>query len=152
MSFVLTTIGLLLLVISLAGIALGLYMAAARRTRSRGRLFAILWVPALAASTGVLMRDVVTFTVGLLCFLIAGTVFALQGDVPNDTPADRKADLAANRFLVAGTVFALQGDKPYEPPASTKIDLARGPAGTRSLASEKTTKENETRGQGRVAS
>ena len=122
MSFVLSAIGLVLLVISLAGIALGLYMAVDKRTRSRGRLFAVLWVPALAASSGVLMRDVVTFTVGLLC------------------------------FLVAGTVFALQGDKPYEPQASTGRDLARGPAGTRSLASEETTKENETRGQGRVAS
>ena len=122
MSFVLTAIGLLLLVISLAGIALGLYMAADRGTRSRGRLFAVLWVPALAASSGVLMRDVVTFTVGLLC------------------------------FLVAGTVFALQGDEPYEPPARTKKYLARGPAGTRLLESEKTTRENEPRGQGRVAS
>jgi hypothetical protein len=77
-SFILTAIGLLLLVISLAGVALGLYMAADKRTRSRGRLFAVLWVPAVAASTGVLMRDIVTFTVGLLCFLVAGTVFALS--------------------------------------------------------------------------
>src|SRR4051812_41777997 len=114
MSFVLTAIGLLLLVISISGIALGLYMAAGNRTRSRGRLFAILWVPALAASSGVMMRDIVTFTVGLLCFLIAGTVFALQDDKP---PANR--------------------------------DLARRPAENRLLASEKTTKENETRGQRR---
>ena len=77
-SFILTAIGLLLLVISLAGVALGLYMAADKRTRSRCRLFAALWVPAVAASTGVLMRDIVTFTVGLLCFLVAGTVFALS--------------------------------------------------------------------------
>jgi hypothetical protein len=118
-NFILTAIGLILLVISLSGIALGLYMAADKRTRSRGRLFAVLWVPALAASTGVLMRDIVTFTVGLLCFLVAGIVFALQGD---------------------------------EPPADTKADLARGPAGHRLLDSEKTTKENETRGHGRVAS
>ena len=40
MSFVLSVIGFLLLVISLAGVALGLYMAADRRTRRRGRLFA----------------------------------------------------------------------------------------------------------------
>ena len=122
MSFVLTVIGSLLLVISLAGVGLGLYMAADRRTRSRGKLFAILWVPAVAASSGVLTRDIVTFTVGLLC------------------------------FLVAGTVFALQGDEPYEPPAGDKADLARGTAGDRLLDSEKTTKENEIRGQGRVAS
>lgn len=121
-SFILTVIGLLSLAISVGGVALGLYMAADKRTRSRGRLFAVLWVPALAASTGVLMRDIVTFTVGLLCFLVAGTVFVLQGDVPNQPPADRKTDPAG------------------------------GPAGTRLLDSEKTTKENEIRGQGRVAS
>jgi hypothetical protein len=121
-SFILTVIGLLLLATSVSGVALGLYMATDKRTRNRGRLFAVLWVPAVAASTGLLMRDIVTFTVGLLCFLVAGTVFALQGDVPNEPPADRKTDLAG------------------------------GPAGTRLLDSEKTTKENETRGQGRVAS
>lgn len=122
MGFVLIVIGFLLLGISLAGVTLGLYMAADRGTRRRGRLFAVLWVPAVAASSGVIVHDVVTFTVGLLC------------------------------FLVAGTVFALQGDKPYEPPADTKADLARGPARNRFLDSEKTTKENKTRSQGKVAS
>jgi hypothetical protein len=121
-NFLLTIIGFLLLVISLAGVALGLYMAAVSRTHRRGRLFALLWVPVVAASSGVIMHDVVTFTVGLLC------------------------------FLVAGTVFALQGETPYEPPAGRKADLATGPSGNRFLDSEKTTKENETRGQGRVAS
>jgi hypothetical protein len=119
--YTLTFIGLVLLVVSLAGVALGIYMAAGSGTRSRGRLFALLWVPALAASTGVLMRDIVTFTVGLLCFLVAGTVFVLQGDVPDKPPA-------------------------------RETDPARGPAGSRLLDSEKTTKENEIRGQGRVAS
>jgi hypothetical protein len=121
-SLLLTAIGLLSLVISLAGVALGLYMATDRRTRRRGQLFAILWVPALAASSGILMRDVVTFTVGLICLLLAGSVFVLQGDVPSEPPAGRKAD------------------------------MARGPAGNRLLGSERTTKENEARGQGRVAS
>ena len=122
MGFILTAIGLLLLVISLAGAALGLYMAAERRTRERGLLFAALWVPGLAAASGALMRDVVTFAVGLLC------------------------------FLVAGAVFVLRGDEPYKPPASTKRDPARGSAGKRLLDSEKTTQENEARGSGRVAS
>src|SRR5215213_8439730 len=60
-SLVLTAIGLLLLVISFAGVALGLYMAADMRTRRRGQLVTMLWVPAMAASSGILMRDVVTF-------------------------------------------------------------------------------------------
>jgi membrane protein implicated in regulation of membrane protease activity len=121
-NFVLLVIGSLLLVISLAGVALGFYMAADVRTRRRGRLFAILWVPAVAASSGILMRDVLTFTVGLVC------------------------------FLIAGAVFALQGDKSYEQSEGRKADLARGRAGNRLLDSEKITKENETRGEGRVAS
>jgi len=122
MSFVLTVIGFFLLVISLAGVTLGLYMAADKSTRRRGRLFAILWVPAVAASSGVMMHDVVTFAMGLLCFLVAGTVFVLQGDQPQDPIVDRKADLAS------------------------------GPARNRFLDSERPTKENETRGEGRVAS
>ena len=68
------------------------------------------------------MHDAVTFTVGLFC------------------------------FLIAGTVFVLQGDQPYEPPADTRTDLAGDPAGDRFLASEKTTKENKMRSRGRVAS
>ena len=121
-SLVLTAIGLLLLMISFAGVALGLYMAADMRTRRRGQLVTMLWVPAMAASSGILMRDVVTFAVGLICFLVAGTVFVQQGNMPG------------------------------EPPASRRADLARGPAGSRFLDSEKSTKESEARGQGRVAS
>ncbi len=126
MNSFLIAIGLLLLAISLAGVAIGLYMAADKRTRKRGRLFAILWVPALAASSGVLMRDIVTFTVGLLCFLIAGAVFVLEGDRSSGLSEDGKRD------------------------------LARGPAGDSLLDAEKPTKENEVQGKaedpGKVAS
>ena len=79
MSFLLTAIGTLLLLASLAGTAFGVYMAADTRTREAGKLFAIWWVPAAAAASGVLMRDVVTFVVGTLCFLVAGAVFTFEG-------------------------------------------------------------------------
>ena len=121
---VLTVIGFLLLGISLSGVALGLYMAADRTTRRRGRLFAVLWVPAVAASSGVIVHDVVTFTVGLLCFLIAAFVFVLGGDSTSELSAEEKRD------------------------------LARGSARNRLLDSEQPTKENErnrTRGSDRVA-
>jgi hypothetical protein len=77
-SFILTTIGLLLLVVALAGVALGIYMAVDPRTRESGGLFAIWWVPILAAASGVLMRDIVTFAVGILCFVVAGAGVVLQ--------------------------------------------------------------------------
>jgi hypothetical protein len=79
MGFVLTAIGTLLLVASLAGVAFGAYMAADPQTRESGKLFAIWWVPAVAAACGVLMRDIVTFSVGVLCFLVAGAVFSFEG-------------------------------------------------------------------------
>ncbi len=122
MGFVLTAIGLLLLVAALAGIALGIYMAVEPKTRESGRLFAIWWVPVLAAASGVLMRDVVTFTVGIVCFLVAGAVMLFEDSRP------RKAQVRG------------------------KADLARGPEGDIRLASEKTTKENRTRNSGRAAS
>jgi hypothetical protein len=78
--FILTAIGTLLLLVSLGGIAFGAFMAADSTTREAGRLFVIWWVPAVAAASGVLMRDVVTFTVGILCFLVAGAVFTLDGE------------------------------------------------------------------------
>ena len=79
MSSILTAIGTLLLLASLAGTTFGVYMAADTRTREAGKLFAIWWVPAAAAASGVLMRDGVTFVVGTLCFLVAGAVFTFEG-------------------------------------------------------------------------
>ena len=78
MSPILTAIGILLLLTSVAGVTFGVYMAADNKTREAGKLFAIWWVPAVAAASGVLMRDVVTFTVGTLCFLVAGAVFTFE--------------------------------------------------------------------------
>ena len=122
MSFILTAIGLLLLVVAIAGVALGIYMAVDPRTRESGGLFAIWWVPVLAAASGVLMRDIVTFSVGVVCFVIAGAGIVLQ---------DGRLRKAQDR---------------------DEGNVARGPGGGRRLASENTTKENRTRGSGRAAS
>ncbi len=122
MGIISTVIGLLLLGAALAGIGLGIYMAVEPKTRASGKLFAIWWVPVLAAASGVLMRDVVTFTVGIACFVIAGAVFVLEDD------RSRKAAVRRGG------------------------DLARGPEGDRRLDSEKTTRENRARDSGRAAS
>ena len=122
MSFILTAIGFLLLVAALAGIGIGIYMAVEPKTRASGKLFAIWWVPGLAAASGVLMRDVVTFTVGLICFSIAGAVMVFE---------DRR---------------------PPKSHVRGKGDLSRGPEGDRRLDSEKTTRENRARDSGRAAS
>ena len=79
MGFFLTLLGILALLFSLAGIGLGLYMATNPNTGELGRLFAIWWVPGVAAASGILMRDLVTFVVGLGCFLVAGVVFVSTG-------------------------------------------------------------------------
>ncbi len=91
MGFILTAIGTLLLLLSVAGISFGAFMAADPKTRGPGRLFALWWVPAVAAASGVLMRDVVTFAVGLLCFLVAGAVFILEGGSTRRPSARRRA-------------------------------------------------------------
>jgi hypothetical protein len=78
MGFVLSAIGALLLLASLSGVAFGAYMAVDPKTRESGKLFAVWWVPAAAAALGVLMRDVVSFAIGVLCFLVAGAVFTYE--------------------------------------------------------------------------
>jgi hypothetical protein len=78
-SFVLTVIGVLLLLLCLAGIALGVYMASEAKNREAGVLFAICWVSGAAGAAGMAMRDWVTFLVGMVCFLVAGAVFVLFG-------------------------------------------------------------------------
>jgi len=76
--FILSVIGTLLLLAALVGVVFGVYMAVDPKTREPGKLFAVWWVPAVAAASGVLMRDVVTFAVGTLCFLVAGAVFTFD--------------------------------------------------------------------------
>ena len=105
-----------MLLISLSAIGLGLFMATEPRTREPGRYFALWWVPAAAAATGVIMRDGVTFLVGLLCFLVAGAVFAFEGR--RSGPASRLGD-SPEKARTGG---------------DTRIDITR--------ASERTTKEN----------
>ena len=78
MSFLLTVVGVLLLLLSLAGVALGSFMVADRRTREPGLYFALWWTPAVAAAGGILMGDPATFTIGALCFVVAGAAFALE--------------------------------------------------------------------------
>ena len=89
MSSILTAFGTVLLVASLAGVAFGAYMALDPKTREQGKLFAIWWVAAVAASSGVLMRDVVTLVVGFFCFLVAGAAFTLE-DGLSRKPAVRR--------------------------------------------------------------
>jgi hypothetical protein len=122
MGIILTAIGLLLLVVALAGIGLGIYMAVEPKTRASGKLFAVWWVPVLAAASGVLMRDFVTFIVGIIC------------------------------FVIAGAVFVLEDDRSRKPAVRGGGGLARGPEGDRRLDSEKTTRENRIRDSGRAAS
>ncbi len=79
MGFLLTLLGILLLLLALAGIAFGVYMTTNPNTKELGLLFALWWVPAAASASGILMRDLVTFVVGLGCFLVAGVVFLTMG-------------------------------------------------------------------------
>jgi hypothetical protein len=78
LTLLLVVIGLLLLLSSLAGVAFGVFMALDDRTREQGVFFAIWWVPAVAASLGVMLRDPVSFAIGALCFVIAGAALALE--------------------------------------------------------------------------
>lgn len=88
MSLILTLIGVLLLLASVLAVAFGLYMATHPGTRETGKLFALWWVPGVAAAAGVFMRDPVTFVVGLACFAVGGAMFLLWGG--DGKPASRR--------------------------------------------------------------
>ncbi len=82
-SFVLIAIGVALLIVCLAGVGLGVYMALDGKNGEAGVLFALCWVSGAAAAAGVVMRDGVTVLIGALCFLVAGSVFVLFGGAQN---------------------------------------------------------------------
>lgn len=77
MALLLTTLGLVLLALSLAGITLGVFIALDARTRESGTFFALWWVSAAACAGGILMRDWVTFAIGAFCFAVAGVALTL---------------------------------------------------------------------------
>lgn len=95
LGFLLTVLGVLLLLPSLAGVALGLYMASSPGTRGQGLFFALWWTPAAAASAGIVMHDPVTFFVGLFCFVVAGAALAIErgaGGRGGERSRDRSGD------------------------------------------------------------
>lgn len=96
MNFVLTLLGILLLLFFLAGISLGVFMATNSNTRQVGWMFALWWVPGAAAAVGVLVRDLVTFTVGAVCFLVAGVAFSLKGLSMRRASSKRGGDRTAS--------------------------------------------------------
>ena len=77
-SILLTLFGSLLLLASLAAVALGLFVAARPGTRGSGLFFALWWTPAVVASAGVMMHDSVTFFIGVGCFAVAGGALHLE--------------------------------------------------------------------------
>ena len=78
LTLLLVVVGLLLLLLSLAGVAFGVFMALDERNRERGVFFAVWLVPAVAASLGIILRDGVTFVIGAVCFVVAGVALALE--------------------------------------------------------------------------
>ena len=78
MGVLITFVGVFVLLVALAGLALGLFMAADRRTREPGLFFVLWWTPALATAAGIFMRDPVTVLIGSLCFAVAGVALYFE--------------------------------------------------------------------------
>lgn len=90
-----------MLAVSLAAIVFGIFMATSSKTRDAGKYFALWWVPGAAAASGIVMRDIVTFTVGFACFCIAGLVFAFEvrraGGEKRPSAKKKRSDRKAER-------------------------------------------------------
>jgi hypothetical protein len=66
------------LLVALGGILLGIFVASRPGERVSGVFFALWWVPGAVAAVGVLVRDGVIFTVGAICFAVAGAAFLVE--------------------------------------------------------------------------
>ena len=95
LTLLLVVVGLSLLLLSLAGLVFGVFMALDERNREQGIFFAIWLVPAVAASLGIVLRDWVTFTIGALCFVIAGAALALEHHGSKEQPKSRRKSPAS---------------------------------------------------------
>lgn len=78
LSFLLTLVGLAVLLAAITGISSGIVLSLNQRTRGDGAFFALMWIPLFVASLGILWRDVTTFAVGAVCFLVAGAAVATR--------------------------------------------------------------------------
>jgi len=71
-TLLLTILGILVLLPSVAGIVFGGFMALDPKIRGAGVIFALWWVSGVVAALGILVRDSATFAMGLFCFAVAG--------------------------------------------------------------------------------
>lgn len=127
LTLLLMVIGLLLLLLSLGVVAFGVYMALDERHRERGIFLAVWWVPAVAASIGILMRDSVTFTVGVLCFVVAGTALVLDLRGTRKPARQRPVRQKPTRQEPAGQEPAGQEPTEQRPVRSRRTGGARKP-------------------------
>jgi hypothetical protein len=130
LTLLLVVIGLLLLLLSLTVVAFGTYTALDKRHRERGIFLAVWWVPAVAASIGICMRDSVTFIVGVLCFVVAGATLVLDLRGTRIPAGQRPASRSAGQ-KPAGQEPARQ-----EEPAEQRLARSRrtGTEGSRKIA------------------
>ncbi|CAN5180762.1 hypothetical protein BH18ACT10_BH18ACT10_10750 [soil metagenome] len=94
MKVLLTILGVLLLVPSVAGAVFGVFMALDSKMRRAGLLFVLWWVPGIVASFGILIRDPATFVMGLVCFVVAGLALLLEERWANKPVSRRRAPTA----------------------------------------------------------
>jgi predicted membrane channel-forming protein YqfA (hemolysin III family) len=66
------------LLVSVAGISLGGYLATNRQMRWPGLLFVLLWVPVGVAAAGLLAADPVMAVVGGVCFAVAAVAYGMD--------------------------------------------------------------------------
>ena len=90
-------VGVLLLLPSVLGVVFGAWMSTHPRTRESGGLFALLWVPAVAAAVGILLRDPVTFVVSAVCFVVAGVALYVSGRISAAGKPAARRTTAENR-------------------------------------------------------
>jgi len=81
-TLLLTILGILVLLLSVAGIAFGGFMALDPQVRGAGVIFGLWWVSGVVAALGILVRDSATFAIGLFCFTVAGLALLVEERLP----------------------------------------------------------------------
>lgn len=85
MTHLLTILGIIVLLSSVAGIVFGGFMALDPKIRGAGVIFALWWISGVVTALGILVRDPATFAIGLFCFSVAGLTLIV------DEPKPRKS-------------------------------------------------------------
>jgi hypothetical protein len=141
-TLLLTILGILVLLPSVAGLVFGGFIALDPKTRGQGVMFALWWVSGVVAALGILVRDSATFVMGLFCFTVAGLALIVGARHPRK-PAFKHEAWHAEKEDMQDEELQQEGEPEKEAPEHPQTPLPNDHPETSIIAGDDEMASNE---------